>query len=217
MNKKLLASMGLALAAMGATSTASAALATDATLNMDAFVLGGYYGNLVVDGSYFAMDNDGNGTFAKNERVGLTPGADGGITLGSVQGAGDIDSPWSFFNATGNHTQAATLSVASDDGAGNATINMSGWNVFWNGGNIDMGQGADAVVSCGATCEVGDTYTLDYTAVVPSGGFAGVNYQLHLQGTVGAAVSAVPVPAAVWLFGSGLLGLAGVARRRKAA
>jgi len=30
-------------------------------------------------------------------------------------------------------------------------------------------------------------------------------------------VSAVPVPAAVWLFGSGLIGLAGVARRRKAA
>lgn len=28
-------------------------------------------------------------------------------------------------------------------------------------------------------------------------------------------VGAVPVPAAVWLFGSGLLGLAGVARRRK--
>ncbi len=29
--------------------------------------------------------------------------------------------------------------------------------------------------------------------------------------------SAVPVPAAVWLFGSGLLGLVGVARRKKAA
>ena len=30
-------------------------------------------------------------------------------------------------------------------------------------------------------------------------------------------VSAVPVPAAVWLFGSGLLGLIGIARRKKAA
>ena len=29
--------------------------------------------------------------------------------------------------------------------------------------------------------------------------------------------SAIPVPAAVWLFGSGLLGLVGVARRRKSA
>jgi hypothetical protein len=31
------------------------------------------------------------------------------------------------------------------------------------------------------------------------------------------AASAVPVPAAVWLFGSGLLGLIGIARRKKAA
>ncbi len=35
-----------------------------------------------------------------------------------------------------------------------------------------------------------------------------------LAGALNTAV--VPVPAAVWLFGSGLLGLAGVARRRKA-
>jgi hypothetical protein len=31
------------------------------------------------------------------------------------------------------------------------------------------------------------------------------------------STSAVPVPAAVWLFGSGLLGLVGMARRKKAA
>lgn len=39
-----------------------------------------------------------------------------------------------------------------------------------------------------------------------------------ITGTVSyeGAVSAVPVPAAVWLFGSGMLGLVGIARRRKA-
>lgn len=36
------------------------------------------------------------------------------------------------------------------------------------------------------------------------------------SGDCSAAVSAVPVPAAVWLFGSGLLGLVGVARQRRA-
>ena len=32
-----------------------------------------------------------------------------------------------------------------------------------------------------------------------------------------AQFTAVPVPAAVWLFGSGLIGLVGIARRKKAA
>ncbi len=33
--------------------------------------------------------------------------------------------------------------------------------------------------------------------------------------TVDDGISAVPVPAAIWLFGSGLIGLIGVARRKK--
>jgi len=41
------------------------------------------------------------------------------------------------------------------------------------------------------------------------------------SGTVGSgtvqSLAAVPIPAAVWLFGSGLLGLIGMARRKKAA
>jgi hypothetical protein len=53
------------------------------------------------------------------------------------------------------------------------------------------------------------------------------DYHLHPQGLVGAGggsfsmtvwadpVSAVPVPGAVWLFASGLLGLIGVARKQK--
>jgi hypothetical protein len=44
-----------------------------------------------------------------------------------------------------------------------------------------------------------------------------LNWSLASDGTLSyGAASAVPVPAAVWLFGSGLVGLVGVARRRKA-
>jgi hypothetical protein len=38
----------------------------------------------------------------------------------------------------------------------------------------------------------------------------------HVGGTCGGTTPEVPVPAAAWLFGSGLMGMAGVARRRKA-
>ena len=87
---------------------------------------------------------------------------------------------------------------------------MSGWNIEWNGETIDVGEGLAAVVSCATDCGGGDAYTLDYSAVIPSGLFTGVTYSLHLEGNIGV----VPVPAAVWLFGSGLFVLAGFSRRR---
>ena len=55
--------------------------------------------------------------------------------------------------------------------------------------------------------------------VLTEGAFTGI--QVHLDIGSGNSlyvdsISAVPVPAAVWLFGSGLLGLIGIARRKKA-
>lgn len=159
----------------------------------------------------------------------------GGFPTGTE--GGTIDAAWSFFANTGMHFTSSPIT-----GSTTAGLNMSGWSVTWNGiPAISMGGGLQ---NCGTAfdgiCLVGTTdiagtinngtgiatfswsgvygtgYTLDYTAVVPQAdpsGFGGVYYGLHLEGTV----NAVPIPAAVWLFGSGLLGLVGIARRKKKA
>ena len=49
-----------------------------------------------------------------------------------------------------------------------------------------------------------------------AGPFPGFNANFDITDLTITSVTPVPVPAAVWLFGSGLLGLVGVARRKKA-
>ena len=153
-----------------------------------------------------------------------------GIVLGTTQpasnshsGAPDgseipgIDNPWLFASNTGMHQSTSDINKID-----NTSIDFSGWSVTWNG-IADIPMGGDttnfptdtgiASISCGA-CGDGDAYTLDYAAHVPlndPSNFGGSVYLLHLEGVI----SKVPVPAAVWLFGSGLLGLVGVARRKK--
>lgn len=149
---------------------------------------------------------------------------------------GTIDAAWSFLGNTGMHFTASPVT-----GSTTAGLDFSGWrwtwngipSISWGGGFQDCGTASDGICVYGASDIAGTFdngsgiasfswdgiyghgYTLDYTAVAaqadPSG-FGGVPYQLHLEGTV----NAVPVPAAVWLFGSGLAGLVAMARRRKA-
>lgn len=61
-----------------------------------------------------------------------------------------------------------------------------------------------------------EAYTLQFAAVCGAAATCTADYYFD-NVSITADVNPVPVPAAVWLFGSGLLGLIGVARRKKAA
>ncbi len=271
MKKLLITTAILAATSAGMSTTASAALASDATLNFIDGVAGVNSSSdpIVTGGSYFGMDANSNGKITKAERTVLKQ--NDGMFLGTAQGAsgshgGDpgsvageapgVDQAWKFFNNTGMHGSSSATNVTVT-GANTADVDMSGWFVTWNGipsinmggGSQDCGTASDGLcvknnfdaagnvtgttdiggvfnngsgvgsIVCAVDCATGDTYTLDYTATVPQAdpsNFGGVDYALHLEGTIGDAPSAVPVPAAVWLFGSGLLGLVGVARRKVA-
>lgn len=123
-------------------------------------------------------------------------------------------------------------------------ITWNNIDITFGSGSWGSNPESQAILTCSSDCATGDTFTLYYTASVPNGdpsGFGDVRYRLGfdgglassllltasaevvgfsdddpglvLSGVIGSS-SAVPVPAAVWLFGSGLLGLIGLARRK---
>ncbi len=191
---------------------------------------GSYQTTNVATGSWFGMDTDGNLVISAGEKTALAPLA--GVPIGSTttatgshSGAATgaenpgIDLPWGFFGNTGMDFLASPVTVLSGSGTTSMTLDLSGWRVTWNGipainmgsGNWGAGAGSGiASLTCStASCNTGDTFTLNYFAIVPAGdlsGFGGVHYQLHLTGSV---VVPGPLTSDTGPVSAGVTGVAG--------
>ena len=104
----------------------------------------------------------------------------------------------------------AAPSAAVNTETGSINADLSSWTMYWCGTSYNLGSS-----SITGSYHVGSgNYDINWSATVNGGPFNGQVSDWHLTGV---ASVVVPVPAAVWLFGSGLIGLVGFARSRKQA
>lgn len=138
-----------------------------------------------------------------------------GSWTGSIDAAGNID-----FTPTGREGNTSNPVISNarwnvddfNDPGGNT------WTDFTTGtsGGTVLGDTTTSSTIAGQALDASNHAVLVSSSTV--GGdfgsfFGGVYYEAWSVDFAPAAV--IPVPAAVWLFGSGLIGLVGVARRRK--
>ena len=159
----------------------------------------------------------------------------------STTGASGIGGTYSFFSDPhGNSTDGPNLCEPDVNDFNDPCWQYDGWII--TSAESDTLYGIGGWIRSSKATEV--TFLLDganvkpgrdgepvsgwtFFGVIDEGGFTSVDI-LELEGSdydqifiwgdsFNVGVSAVPVPAAVWLFGSGLIGLVGIARRKKAA
>lgn len=164
--------------------------------------------------SYYCTTNGGTSSAAS--------AGDAGI----FKAAPFLGKPFGFLAPTTGSAAATAYGAATisgdTDGNGNFTINFPVLEAQWSGGIFTIGKTSNGLGGTGTDLNctaVAGNFSCQGSVIIDGAddtlGFAGQEVQFDLVGNM-PVVSAVPVPAAVWLFGSGLLGLVGVARRKNA-
>ena len=123
----------------------------------------------------------------------------------------ELDSfgPVALYTAETDGINGPFPGVTGDVTGGNLTLDLSSLTAWWNDNTFNVGSGG-SITATTYDAVTGD-FTANWSAVTGGGPKAGIVAEIFITGNV----QVVPVPAAVWLFGSGLLALAGVSRRCK--
>lgn len=117
--------------------------------------------------------------------------------------------PVAIYTSESDNINSGFAPVTGDITGSTLTLDLSSWTMYHGGNSFNQG----GIIT--TTIDLNGNFTASWNAVFIGGAFDGQIASWTITGN--AAVSPVPVPAAVWLFISGLAGMVipGVVRRRK--